>query len=169
MSTWLKWFCVVLLSWGDMNKYLFTLDKERHTKEMIPPKSTLVSQWVYWGYIHTYMSLSMEDSKTAILLQSSSQHTWQLLKAATLRLSVQLAGSSASWRVSFTQQMVAAYITLKKETVGLVSFRNFLRFVSCSRGFRCLLQFQGNRYTSGLYWWIIMCCLSLGARRTSIF
>lgn len=41
--------CIVLLS-RDVNKCLFIqIGHWRQTKEMVPPKSSLVNQWGYWG------------------------------------------------------------------------------------------------------------------------
>jgi hypothetical protein len=57
--------------------------------EMIPPKPSLVTQWVHWGNLQKQGWLEGE-----YITYGALQHEWQLRKAAPPELLEQPAGSS---------------------------------------------------------------------------
>lgn len=74
---------------GEMpiNFYPTQIDYCWQTKETVPPKPSVVSQWVYWGYFQDHDSLKGHLH----LWKNPPHYEWQLMKFEVLNLPIPLA------------------------------------------------------------------------------
>lgn len=110
-------------SWGDTDTYLFTTQRTLMTEQKkIIPKSSLVTQYVYWSYI------SINDSKAAAISMYSPFQYEPAPKIWIPGASCPTESYPLIKNLFFTAVAIACFYNLSEEPCESC-FRSFLRLV----------------------------------------
>lgn len=135
-------------SLGDSHTHLFTPGKKQQQNTLtILLKSSLVNQWVYWGYLQECgwrVTLRVRDNAKEVVplkaCPSMGGGSGILEPRISLQLITQHEGSSPGWRVflsgksadlHFLSSLYCLHVLRGGELVHLIGSRDFLRLLSC--------------------------------------